>query len=58
MIGLLIVLILVGVMLYLVGQIPMDAAVLAIIRVVVLLCLVLYVLSALGIVDVPLPKVR
>lgn len=58
MISLLLVLVLVGVLLYLVGLIPMDAAILTIIRVVAILCVVLYVLAAFGVVDVPLPKLR
>lgn len=58
MISLLVLLILVGVGLYLIEQIPMDASIRVIIRVVVLLCVVLYVLSAFGLLGLPLPKVR
>ena len=58
MIGLLLVLVLVGVGLYLIEQIPMDGAIRTIIRVVVILAVVLYVISAFGLVDIPLPRVR
>ena len=58
MIALIVLLVLVGVGLYLVEQIPMDAAIKTIIRVVVILCVVLYLLSALGVMDLPLPRVR
>lgn len=58
MIGLLLVFVLVGVGLYLLEQIPMDAAIKTIIRVVVLLCVVLYLVQAFGLLDLPLPRVR
>lgn len=58
MIGLLLVLVLVGVGLYLIEQIPMDGAIRTIIRVVVILCVVLYLISAFGLVDIPLPRVH
>lgn len=58
MTGLLVVLVLVGVGLYLLTLIPMDAAILTIIRVVVILACVLYVLSAFGVLDVPIPRVH
>ncbi len=58
MISLLVLLILVGVGLYFIGQIPMDPAILNIIRVVAILCVVLYLIRAFGLLDVPLPRVR
>ena len=59
MIGLLITLVIVGVCLYLLENfVPMDATIKTVIRVVVVLCVVLYLLSAFGIVDVPLPRAR
>ena len=58
MVGLIVLLILVGVGLYLVGQIPMDPAIVNIIRVVVILCVVLYVVQAFGLLDVPLPRLK
>jgi hypothetical protein len=59
MIGLIIVLVIVGVCLYLIETyVPMDAAIKTVIRVVVVLCVVLYLLQAFGIVDVPLPRAR
>ncbi len=56
MIALLIFLILIGVGLYLVGQIPMDPAIHNIIRLVVLLCVILWVIQAFGLLDMPLPR--
>jgi hypothetical protein len=59
MIGLLVTLVIVGVCLYLIeNYVPMDATIKTVIRVVVVLCVVLYLLSAFGIVDVPLPRAR
>lgn len=58
MIALLVLLILVGVGLYFIGQIPMDPAILNIIRVVAILCVVLYLLRVFGIFDVPIPRAR
>lgn len=59
MIGLLIVLVIVGVCLYLIDTyVPMDPAIKTVIRVVVVLCLVLYLLQAFRIVDIPLPALR
>lgn len=59
MIGLLIVLAIVGVCLYLIDTyVPMDQAIKTVIRVVVVLCLVLYLLQAFRIVDIPLPALR
>lgn len=58
MIGLLIVLLLVGVGLYLLQQVPMDPAILNIIRIVVILCVVLYVIQVFGLLDIPIPRVR
>ena len=58
MVPLLLLLVAVGVGLYLLTLIPMDPAILTIIRVVVILACVLYVLSAFGLLDVPLPKLH
>lgn len=58
MIQLLLLLVIVGVVLFLIEQIPMDATIKGIIRVVVIVCVVFYVLSAFGILDLPLPNVR
>lgn len=57
MISLLVVLVLIGVGLYLIEQIPMDGGIKTIIRVVVILCVVLYLLQAFGMLDIPLPRV-
>lgn len=58
MIGLLLVLVLAGVALYLLGLIPMDGAILTLIRVVVILACVFYVIAAFGLLSVPVPKLR
>ena len=59
MIGLIIVLVIIGVCLYLIENfVPMDPTIKTVIRVVVVLCVVLYLLQAFGIVDVPLPRAR
>lgn len=59
MIGLLLVLVLAGVLLYLLTLIPMDAAIVTLIRVVVILACVFYVIKAFGLLaSVPLPKFR
>ncbi len=59
MIQLIILLVIAGVCLYLIETyIPMDAAIKTVIRVVVVLCLVLYLLSAFGILDMPIPRLR
>ncbi len=59
MIGLILVLVIVGVCLWLVETyIPLDPAIRVVIRVVVVLFCVLYLLSAFGAVDVPVPHVR
>ncbi len=58
MIGLLVLLILVGVGLYLVEQIPMDGSIKIIIRVVVILCVVLYLVQAFGLLDMPVPRLK
>lgn len=48
MITLLIALVVIGVVLYLIGTIPMDPVILNIIRVVAILCVIVYVLRAFG----------
>ena len=59
MIGLILVLVVVGVILYLIeSYIPMDPVLKTIIRVVVVICVCLYLLSVFGVVDVPIPRVR
>ncbi len=59
MIGLIVTLVIIGVCLYLIeNYVPMDGTIKTVIRVVVVLCVVLYLLSAFGIVDVPLPRAR
>ncbi len=58
MIALIVTLLVIGMLLYLIEQLPMDPAIRTIIRLVVLLCVVLYVLSAFGVFDVPVPRLR
>ncbi len=58
MIGLLVLLILVGVGLYLIEQIPMDPSIRTIIRVVVILCVVLWLIEIFGVVDMPIPRLH
>lgn len=58
MIGMLLVLVVVGVCLYLLQQIPMDPVILTIIRVVVLLLVVLWLIQAFGLMAGPLPRLR
>lgn len=62
MIALILTLVLIGVALYLIEQIPMDAAIRTIIRVVVLLAVllavVIYLLTAFGLVGLPVPRLR
>jgi hypothetical protein len=59
LIGLLLVLVIVGVCLYLIEtKITMDPAIKLVIRVVVVLCVVLLLLRAFGIMDVAVPRIR
>lgn len=59
MIELILVLVIVGVCLYLIENfIPLSPPIKTVIRVIVVICLVLYLLRAFGIADVPLPRVR
>ncbi len=58
MIELLLTLVIVGIVLYLLQQIPMDPTIALIIKVVVILLVVIYLVQALGFVDVPLPRLH
>lgn len=59
MIGLILLLVIVGVCLYLVETyIPMDPAIALVLRVVVVIGCVLYLLSAFGVMNVPIPKLK
>ena len=59
MIGLLLVLVIIGVVLYLVEtKIPMDETVKVIIRVVVVIVACLWLLKVFGVADVPIPQLR
>ena len=59
MIGLLLVLVIIGVVLYLVEtKIPMDDTVKVIIRVVVVIVACLWLLKVFGVADVPIPQLR
>lgn len=59
MIGLILVLVVLGVALYLIETyVPMAAPIKTVIRIVVVICLVLFLLSAFGIADIPIPRLR
>lgn len=58
MISLIIGLVILGVVLYLLTLIPMDPAIQTVIRVVVVLCAVMWLLRAFGVVDMPVPRLR
>ena len=58
MIELLLVLVIVGVVLYLIGTIPMDPVIVVVIRVVVVVMVCLWLLRAFGVMDVPVPRLR
>lgn len=58
MIGVVMVLVVIGVCLYLLQQIPMDPVILTIIRVVVLLAVVVWIIQAFGLLAGPLPRLR
>jgi hypothetical protein len=56
---LIVLLVVVGLCLYLIETyIPLDPVIKTVIRVVVVLCVVLYLLSAFGVVDVPVPRLK
>lgn len=58
MIALVLALALVGVVLYLIAQIPMDPWILIAIRVVVLVCVIYLLMRVFGVADIPLPRAR
>ena len=60
MISLIITLVVVGLLLWLISLIPMDATIHTIIRVVVIICVVFYLLQAFGVLgrDLPVPRLR
>lgn len=59
MISLIVTLIIVGVVIYLIQTyVPMPAPIKTVITVVLVLCLCLYLLSAFGVLDVPIPRVH
>lgn len=58
MIALILLLVIVGVCLYFLDQLPMDPTIKTVIRVVVILCVVVYLLRVFGVMDLPVPKLR
>lgn len=59
MIGLVLGLALVGLVLYLIETyIPMDPAIKTVIRIVIVVCVILYLVRLFGIADLPLPRAR
>jgi hypothetical protein len=59
MIQLILVLVIVGVCLYLIeNYVPMSPPIKVVIRIIVVICLVLFLLRAFGVMDVPVPRLR
>jgi hypothetical protein len=59
MIGLIIALALVGLVLYLIETyIPMDPVIKTVIRIVIVVCVILYLIQVFGIADLPLPRLN
>lgn len=59
MIGLVLGLALVGLVLYLIETyIPMDPAIKTVIRIVIVVCVILYLVRLFGVADLPLPRAR
>ncbi len=59
MIGLILGLAVVGLILWLIEtQIPMDATIKTVIRIVVVVCVIYYLIGLFGIVDLPLPRMN
>lgn len=59
MIELILVLVIIGVALYLIETyVPLDPVIKTIIRVVVVICIVLWLLQAFGVLNVPVPRLR
>lgn len=59
MVALLLVLVLIGVGLYVIETyVPMSPPIKTVIRVVVVICVILYLLQAFGLTDIPVPRVR
>lgn len=57
MIGLILTLAVIGVLLYLIERLPMDPAIIMAIRIIVIICVVLWLVQMFG-VDIPLPHWR
>ena len=58
MIGLILTLVIIGVILYFLEQLPLDPTIRMVIRVVIILCVVIWLLQFLGVADMPLPHWR
>ena len=59
MIALILMLALVGLVLYLIETyIPMDPVIKTVIRIVIVVCVILYLVQVFGIADLPLPRAR
>lgn len=59
MIGLVLMLALVGLILYLIETyIPMDGAIKTVIRIVIVVCVIVYLIQLFGIADLPLPRLK
>lgn len=58
MLELVLTLVIIGVVLYFIEQIPMDAAIRTAIRVIVLICVLVFLLRVFGVLDIPVPRLR
>ena len=58
MIALILTLVIIGVVLYFLESLPMDATIKLLIKVVIVICVILFLLSVFGIVDIPVPRIR
>lgn len=58
MIALVIALAIVGLVLYFIAQIPMDPVILTVIRVVIIICVIYYLMTLFGVMDLPIPRAR
>lgn len=58
MIALVIALAIVGLLLYFIAQIPMDPVILTVIRVVIIICVIYYLMTLFGVMDLPIPRAR
>lgn len=58
MISLILTLVIIGVVLYFLESLPMDATIKLVIKVVIVICAILFILSVFGVADLPVPRLR